>query len=158
MFPRIHTTCSSISRIVGYVEVICSFNVIIFNFRDLLHTTKRREEACKHLGVVLGEYCISCELQLAGPESVSQLDFSTLSEAVAEELFSRNLSRKEASLQTLSPDMEKVNLGAITVDDFLSPAHTLLQIQCVDQKSVVYDIFRTSKDFNIQVCDHEIFL
>ncbi|XP_058183885.1 ACT domain-containing protein ACR9-like isoform X2 [Rhododendron vialii] len=118
---------------------------------DLLHTTKRREEACKHLGVVLGEYCISCELQLAGPESVSQLDFSPLSEAVAEELFSHNLSRKEASLQTLSPDMEKVNLGAITFDDFLSPAHTLLQIQCVDQKSVVYDILRTSKDFNIQI-------
>lgn len=79
------------------------------------------------------------ELQLAGPESVSQQGFSSLPEAVTEELFSRNLSRKEASLQ-ISPDMEEVNLGAITVDNFLSPAHTLLQIQCVDQKSVMYDI------------------
>lgn len=119
---------------------------------DLLHTKKRRDDTCEHLSNVLGEYCISCDLQLAGPEYEShQPGFSSLPEAVAEELFNCELSSKEASSQALSPDMTKVKKATVTVDNFLSPAHTLLQIQCVDQKGLIYDILRTSKDCNIQI-------
>ncbi|KAK3037801.1 hypothetical protein RJ639_031842 [Escallonia herrerae] len=117
---------------------------------DLLHTKKRREEACEHLRVVLGEDCISCELQLAGPEYENQQGLSSLS-AVAEDLFSCELFDKEACSQALSRDMSKVKKAAVTVDNFLSPAHTLLQIQCLDQKGIIYDILRTSKDCNIQI-------
>ncbi|KAL6980505.1 ACT domain-containing protein acr9, partial [Sarracenia purpurea var. burkii] len=117
---------------------------------DLLHTKKRREDTCEHLSVILGEYCISCELQLAGPEYESQQGFSSLSKAVAEELFSSEMSNHSSS-QALSPDMRKVKTATITVDNLMSPAHTLLQIQCVDQKNLVYDILRTSKDCNIQI-------
>ena len=122
-------------------------------FRDLLHTKQRREDTCERLRAVLGKDCISCELQLAGSEYESQQGFSSLSEAVAEELFSSQLSNKKACSQALSPDMKKIKTATIMVDNFMSPAHTLLQIQCVDQKNLVYDILRTAKDCNIQVPD-----
>lgn len=118
---------------------------------NLLHTKNRREETCEHLSVVLGEFCISCELQLAGPEYKSQQGFSSLPEEVAEELFTSELSNKKACSQALSPDMKKFKTATVTVDNHMSPAHTLLQIQCVDQKNLVYDILRTSKDCNIQI-------
>lgn len=127
-------------------------NLSPYHFRDLLHTKSRREETCDHLIHVLGEDCISCELQLAGPEYESLQGFSALSQAVAEELFNCELSDKEASSQALSPEMIKVKKATtITIDNFMSPAHTLLQIQCLDQKGLIYDILRTSKDCNIQV-------
>ncbi|KAE9445218.1 hypothetical protein C3L33_22882, partial [Rhododendron williamsianum] len=92
-----------------------------------------------------------CELQLAGPEYESQQGFSSLPEEVAEELFTSELSNKKACSQALSPDMKKVKTATVTIDNLMSPAHTLLQIQCVDQKNLVYDILRTSKDCNIQI-------
>lgn len=107
-------------------------------FRDLLHTKIRREETCEHLSGVLGEYCISCELELAGPEYESQKGFTSISEEIADELFSCQLATKE-------------NDAVITVDNLMSPAHTLLQIQCLDQKALIYDILKISKDCNIQV-------
>lgn len=118
---------------------------------DLLHTKERQSDTREHLSDVLGEDCICCELQPAGPEYEGQQGFSSLSEAVAEELFSSELSNKKACSQALSPDMKKVKTTNVTIDNFMSPAHTLLQIQCVDQKNVVYDILRTSKDCNIQI-------
>ncbi|KAF7148183.1 hypothetical protein RHSIM_Rhsim03G0132600 [Rhododendron simsii] len=118
---------------------------------NLLHTKNRREETCENLSVILGEFCISCELQLAGPEYESQQGFSSLPEEVAEELFTLVLSNKKACSQALSPDMKKVKTATVTIDNLMSPAHTLLQIQCVDQKNLVYDILRTSKDCNIQI-------
>ncbi|XP_052203847.1 ACT domain-containing protein ACR9 [Diospyros lotus] len=123
----------------------------IIDSMDLLHTKKRREGTCEQLSAILGECCISCELELAGPEYESQQGFSSLQEAVAEELFSSELSTKEACSQALSPEMKKVKTANITIDNFMSPAHTLLQIQCVDQKNLVYDILRTSKDCDIQI-------
>lgn len=121
---------------------------------DLLHMRNRREETCEHLSSVLGDDCIGCELLPAGgPEYETQLSsFSSLSETVSKELFSSELSDKEAYIQNLSPEMQKLKTTTtITVDNYMSPAHTLLQIQCVDQKSLVYDILRTSKDFDIQI-------
>ncbi|XP_059666225.1 ACT domain-containing protein ACR9 [Cornus florida] len=118
---------------------------------DLLHTQKRRDDTCEHLSVVLGECCISCEIQLAGPEYGSQQEFSSLSPAVAEELFSCEMSNKEAHPQAISPAKSNVKKTTIKVDNILSQAHTLLQIQCADQKCLFYDVMRTSKDCNIQI-------
>lgn len=120
---------------------------------DLLHLIRRREETCEHLSGVLGDDCIGCELQpVGGPEYETQLGLSSFSEIVSKELFSSVLSDKDASLQKLSPDMTKIRTAnTVVVDNYLSPAHTLLQIQCADQKSLVYDILRTSKDLDIQI-------
>lgn len=121
-----------------------------FHIRDLLHTQQRRDETCEHLSDVLGEYCISCELQLSGAECEVQQGFTSLPQEVAEELFSCELS-KEAIPKSSASDMAKLKKATIAVDNLLSPVHTLLQIQCVDQKGLIYDILRTSKDCDIQV-------
>lgn len=127
------------------------YTTLLCHIRDLLHTKKRRDDTCEHINDEIGEDCISCELELAGPEYESQLGLSSLSKAVCEELFCCELSDREACSQALSADITKVKKATITVDNHLSPAHTLLQIQCVDQKGLIYDILRTAKDCNIQV-------
>ncbi|TXG49732.1 hypothetical protein EZV62_025607 [Acer yangbiense] len=118
---------------------------------ELLHTKKRRDDMCNHLLTIFGEFSISCELQLPGPEYESLQGFSSLPPAVAEELFGCELPDKEACSQGLSTHAATVDKASITVDNLLSPAHTLLQIKCADQKSLIYDILRTSKDLNIQI-------
>lgn len=134
-----------------------SYYILLSFFRELLHTKQRREETCEHLIAVLGEYSISCEIQLAGPEYESLQAFASLPPAVAEELFGSELPDKEDFSRVLSTEVTQ-NKASITVDNLLSPAHTLLQIKCADQKGLFYDILRTSKDLNIQVLGFELLL
>ncbi|MCL7033102.1 hypothetical protein MKW94_029798, partial [Papaver nudicaule] len=122
---------------------------------ELLHTKKRRNETCERLDAVLGDSCISCELQLAGPEyEALQNGASALSAAESEELFSCELSEKETHTQVLSPDLIKLKQATVKIDNSLSPGHTLFQIRCVDQKGLLYDIMRTSKDCDVQVLEY----
>lgn len=118
---------------------------------DLLHTKERQDETLKQLHDVLGESCISCELQLADPVYESHRGIPSLSPVVAEELFTCALLNKETLSQALSPDMTKLKESNVTMDNSLSPAHTLLQIHCADHKGLLYDIMRTLKDCNIKI-------
>lgn len=111
-----------------------------------LHVEGRKGSACNRIAVSLGEYCISCELELAGPEFDSQQTFSCLPETTVEELLNHNPS----SLDVDGNDT-KVTKPTIAIDKTLSPTHTLLQIQCVDQKGLIYDILRTSKDCDVKI-------
>ena len=88
---------------------------------------------------------------MAGPEYESLKAMPSLLPAVAEELFTYELADKEASSKELKSDLMTLKKATVTVDNLLSPAHTLLQIQCVDQKGLFYDILRTSKDCDFQV-------
>lgn len=137
--------------VILYIIVFYWLTWFSLDFRNLLHTKERRNDTCENLGRVLGECCISCEIELAGPEYEGQQDFSSLPEEVAEDLFSCELSNKESRSQALTSKLKNVKKATITVDNLMSPAHTLLQIQCVDQKGLIYDILRTSKDCDIQV-------
>ncbi|KAL4576340.1 hypothetical protein LXL04_012432 [Taraxacum kok-saghyz] len=108
-----------------------------------LHTKIRREETCEHLSAVLGGCCITCELEVAGPEYDVQEGHSCISETIAQQLFISDHNVNHLS---------KVKKTAtITVDNLLSPTHTLLQIHCFDQKGLVYDILKVSKDCNIRI-------
>ncbi|KAL6200140.1 hypothetical protein ACLB2K_029922 [Fragaria x ananassa] len=118
---------------------------------ELLHTKERQDKTLKQLQAVLGESCTSCELQLVGPEYDPHHGISSLSPVVAEELFRCELLDKEIRSQALSPDMAKLKNANVTIDNSLSPAHTLLQIHCVDHKGLFYDIMRTLKDGNIKI-------
>ncbi|KAK3442160.1 hypothetical protein EUGRSUZ_B02387 [Eucalyptus grandis] len=117
---------------------------------DLLHTKKRQDQTCEQLYAVLGESCISCELQLAGPEYGGHQAILTLSPAVAEELFRCEPLKDETYSRALTPDLTKLKKTTISADNTLSPAHTLLQIHSVDHKGLLYDIMRTLKDCSIQ--------
>ncbi|PWA76178.1 ACT domain-containing protein [Artemisia annua] len=118
---------------------------------NILHTKIGREETSEHISIMLGECCISCELELAGPEYESQQGFSSIPEAIAENLFSCDVSAAENGPRTLKSDAIKFKEASVVVDNTLSPAHSLLQIQCRDQKGLIYDIFRISKDCDIQI-------
>ncbi|RZC84059.1 hypothetical protein C5167_046844 [Papaver somniferum] len=118
---------------------------------ELLHTKKRRDDTCRSLYAILGDSCISCDLQLPGPEyDALQQGVSSPPPTVAEELFCCELSEKENLSHALSPDLNKLKSPGVTIDNSSSPAHTLLQIHCVDQKGLLYGIMRTLKDCNIQ--------
>nr|DAD25881.1 TPA_asm: hypothetical protein HUJ06_027349 [Nelumbo nucifera] len=118
---------------------------------ELLHTKRRQDDTCERLNAILGESCVSCELQLAGPEYEMQQGVSSISSEAAEELFNCEFSDKETRSQALSADLTKLKKACVTIDNSLSPAHTLIQMHCVDQKGLLYDIMRTMKDCNIQV-------
>ncbi|KAJ7980887.1 ACT domain containing protein [Quillaja saponaria] len=118
---------------------------------ELLHTRKRQDETCERLYAVLRDSCISCELQLAGPGCEINQGIASLSPALAEELFRCELSEHEICSQALSPDLAKLKKAKVMIDNSLSPAHTLLQINCADHKGLVYDIMRTLKDSNIKI-------
>ncbi|CAH8267573.1 unnamed protein product [Arabidopsis lyrata] len=119
---------------------------------DLLHTEKRQEETRGKFRSVLGESCISCELQLAGPEYECHQNVPSLSPAVAEELLtSEQFTAEDNRAQVLSDDMTKLKNVSVTFDNSLSPANTLLQIQCVDHRGLLYDVLRTLKDFDIKI-------
>ncbi|XP_073144890.1 ACT domain-containing protein ACR9 [Henckelia pumila] len=117
----------------------------------LLHTKERQNETCEQLYTVLGESCISCDLQLAGPQYDNSPGISSLSPHVSEELFRCTISDNEIHSQVLSPDFNELKRASVKTDNTLSPAHTLLQINCVDHKGFLYDIMRTLKDCNIQI-------
>ncbi|XP_020223376.1 ACT domain-containing protein ACR9 [Cajanus cajan] len=119
--------------------------------KELLHTKNRQDETCERLNDVLRDSCISCELQLAGPEYECNQGISSLSPALAEELFRCELSDNEVRSQALSPDMTKLKKTNVTLDNSLSPAHTLIQIRCADHKGLLYDIMRTLKDMNMKI-------
>jgi len=125
--------------------------LLLCYLREKLHTKSRQEETYKQLHAVLGESCVSLELQLADSEYEILQGTSSISPAVAEELFASEYSKKECPMQALSPDMTKLKETVVNVDNSLSPSHTLLQIHCVDHKGLLYDIMRTLKDHDIQV-------
>lgn len=118
---------------------------------EKLHTKARQEETYKQLRSVLGESCISLELQLADSQYEVLQGTSSISPAVAEELFACEYSKKERPMQALSPDMTKLKEAIVNVDNSLSPSHTLLQIHCADHKGLLYDIMRTLKDHDVQI-------
>ncbi|CAH2065263.1 unnamed protein product, partial [Thlaspi arvense] len=122
-----------------------------FSARDLLHTKKRQDETLEEFLSVLGESCISCELELAGPEFECHQNIPSLSPAVAQELFTQHTD-EDSRAQVLTDDMIKLkNSTNVTLDNSLSPAHTLLQIRCVDHRGLLYDVLRTLKDFDIKI-------
>lgn len=121
------------------------------NFREQLHSKKRRDDACDKLHTVLGESCTSVDIQSAGYNYDSVPPISSLSQSTVAGLFRSELSEKEERSLALSPDMKKLKLASVTIDNSLSPAHSLLQINCVDHKGFLYDIMRILKDIDIQV-------
>lgn len=62
---------------------------------------------------------------LADPEYAdSQLGCSSISSAIAERLFSSQLSEKEIHSQAFSPELVKLKKSNINIDNSLSLAHT----------------------------------
>uniref|UniRef100_A0A1D1Y8N0 ACT domain-containing protein ACR n=1 Tax=Anthurium amnicola TaxID=1678845 RepID=A0A1D1Y8N0_9ARAE len=119
----------------------------ITDTRELLHTKKRKEETYDQLRTVLGESMIKCEIELASTElTISSLPSSFLPRAITEEIFTLELPDEPPRGASHAHDSLSV-----TMDNSLSPSHTLVQILCRDHKGLLYDVMRTLKDYNIQI-------
>ncbi|KAK3043047.1 hypothetical protein RJ639_002615 [Escallonia herrerae] len=118
----------------------------ITDTRELLHTKKRQEDTSDNLRAVLEDAMISCDIEMAGPEiTACSQGPPFLPPAITEDTFDLEMldERRSGSFPS--------NSVSITMDNCLSPAHTLVQIICQDHKGLLYDIMRTSKDYNIQI-------
>lgn len=114
--------------------------------REQLHTKMRQEETINHLRAVLGDTMVSCEIELAGQEVTACSQGSPfLPSAITEETSSLELLDGNQSSSHFS------NPVFVSMDNTLSPAHTIVQIECQDHKGLIYDIMRTLKDLNIQI-------
>eukprot|EP01018_Ginkgo_biloba_P020517 Gb_15457 [translate_table: standard] len=120
--------------------------------RELLHTKNRQDDACDQLKAILGESSTHCEVRLTSPEFGGlECTACCLPPSITEDMFSHEHFKLETDLRSLGANAEPLNRASVTIDNSLSPAHTLLQILCKDQKGLIYDIMRTLKDYNIQV-------
>lgn len=93
---------------------------------------------------------ISCDIEKVGPEVTASQSPSLLPPGITEDMF--KLEMGDQPQRGLVPR----NNVSITMDNSLSPAHTLVQIVCQDHKGLLYDIMRTLKDYNIQVTNFKI--
>ncbi|XP_059305902.1 ACT domain-containing protein ACR10 [Lycium ferocissimum] len=118
----------------------------ITDTRELLHTKKRQDDTRYQLKSVLGDAMISCDIEMVGSEITGRSQGpSFLPQEIAEDMFSFEILHEHQSRSLAC------NKASITVDNLLSPGHTLIQIVCQDQKGLLYDIMRTLKDYNIQI-------
>lgn len=109
----------------------------ITDTREQLHTKKRQDETLKRLKDTLGADIFSCDIEPVRPEVVTCSTVSNLPPSIVED-----------NPETAVVACENVT---VTFDNSLSPAHTLVQIECQDHKGLLYDIMRTLKDYNIQI-------
>lgn len=114
--------------------------------RELLHSKRRQDETFHCLKAVLGNALLCCEIELAKSDVTACSQGSPhLPSVITEEIFSLEWTNGRLKRPVASIPI------SITVDNNLSPSHTLVQIFCPDHKGLVYDIMRTLKDYNIQV-------
>lgn len=89
---------------------------------------------------------ISCNIEKVGQEITACSQSSLfLPSAITEETFESTIPDE------LSSGSLNFSSVPITIDNLLSPSHTLVQIICSDHKGLLYDIMRTLKDYSIQV-------
>ncbi|KAH9671179.1 ACT domain-containing protein ACR10 [Citrus sinensis] len=113
--------------------------------RELLHTRKRKEDTYEHLKTILGNAMISCDVEMVGTEITACSQASSfLPSAIIDML------HLDMPVELPSGSLTCSNVS-VTIDNSLSPGHTLVQIVCQDHKGLLYDIMRTLKDYNIQV-------
>ncbi|XP_061357141.1 ACT domain-containing protein ACR10-like [Gastrolobium bilobum] len=118
----------------------------ITDTRELLHTKKRKDDTIEQLTDILEDTFITIDIELVGTEITNCSQASSfLPTAITEDVFDLELPDLVRS-GTLRSDYVSV-----TMDNLLSPAHTLVQIMCQDHKGLLYDIMRTLKDYNIQI-------
>ncbi|KAL7133487.1 hypothetical protein ABFS83_12G143900 [Erythranthe nasuta] len=118
----------------------------ITDTRELLHTKQRKEDTCDHLRDVIGDSTITCDIQMVGPEIASCSLVPSFHSDSTEGIFDIEMLEKNGEDSTVA-----FKRPSITMDNLLSPSHTLVQIVCRDHKGLLYDVMRTLKDYNIQV-------
>ncbi|KAG9441763.1 hypothetical protein H6P81_017617 [Aristolochia fimbriata] len=118
----------------------------ITDTRQLLHARNRQEETQDQLRNVLGDSFIDCTIELADVEvTTCSQSASFLPPAILGQMFCLEMPEEPEG------SSRSTNTFSVSMDNSLSPSHTLIQILCQDHKGLLYDIMRTLKDYNIQI-------
>lgn len=118
----------------------------ITDTRELLHTKKRKDDTIEQLRDILEYAVFTIDIELVGPDTTACSQASSfLPAAITDDDFT---SEKPDLVRSGTLRSDNVS---ITMDNTLSPAHTLVQIMCQDHKGLLYDIMRTLKDYNIKI-------
>lgn len=88
---------------------------------------------------------ISCDVEMVGTEITACSQASSFLPSAIIDMFHLDMPVELPSGSLTSSNV------SVTIDNSLSPGHTLVQIVCQDHKGLLYDIMRTLKDYNIQV-------
>jgi hypothetical protein len=114
---------------------------------------KRGEQVGDQLKDLLGSSFSYSDLSEASPET-ADLSCAPLVHTVAKDLFADVISPTETE-NDRSRGGSHTSLGGegtmVTIDNSISPVHSLLQVTCKSHKGLVYDCLRTLKDVNLQV-------
>jgi hypothetical protein len=125
-----------------------------WDHRDKLPLKKRAEEVGDQLKELLGSSFSHSEFSEASP-GIGDLTCAPLAPMVANDVFAAVPAPTETEMDR-SQGGPPTSLGGeetvVTVDNSISPVHTLLQITCKNRKGLVYDCLRTLRDVNLQVC------
>lgn len=119
--------------------------------RDELSSQHRVEEVCDRIREVFGdpETEMNCVLEGKVP-APNGLALSTAMPTTVEEYLLPEKLRDIWS-DKLIPAEKVVSTVDVTVDNSMSPAHSLLQIKAKDRKGLLYDCLRLLKDHRLQV-------
>ncbi|CAK9256508.1 unnamed protein product [Sphagnum jensenii] len=121
--------------------------------RNKLPLKKRGEQVGDQLKDLLGSSFSYSDLSEASPE-MADLSCAPLVHTVAKDLFADVISPTETE-NDRSRGGSHTSLGGegtmVTIDNSISPVHSLLQVTCKSHKGLVYDCLRTLKDVNLQV-------
>ncbi|KAH9572703.1 hypothetical protein CY35_02G166000 [Sphagnum magellanicum] len=124
-----------------------------WDHRDKLPLKKRAEEVRDQLKELLGSSFSHSEFSEASP-GIGDLTCAPLAPMVANDVFAAvraptgtEMDRSQGGPHTSLGGEETV----VTVDNSISPVHTLLQVTCKNRKGLVYDCLRTLRDVNLQV-------
>ncbi|XP_019428784.1 PREDICTED: ACT domain-containing protein ACR10-like [Lupinus angustifolius] len=116
----------------------------ITDTRELLHTKKRKNDTIEQLTDILDD-AITIDIELVGPEVTACSQASSfLPNAITEDVDMELPATVRSGVLTSGS-------VSISMDNLLSPGHTLVQIMCQDHKGLLYDIMRTLKDYNIKI-------
>ncbi|CAK9872048.1 unnamed protein product [Sphagnum jensenii] len=114
---------------------------------------KRAEEVGDQLKELLGSSFSHSEFSEASP-GIGDLTCAPLAPMVANDVFAAVPAPIETEMDR-SQGGPHTSLGGeetvVTVDNSISPVHTLLQVTCKNRKGLVYDCLRTLRDVNLQV-------
>ncbi|CAI8614659.1 unnamed protein product [Vicia faba] len=134
----------------------------ITDTRELLHTEKRRDDTVNKLTAILKNVFNTIDIELVDPSIFENVFNATDIESVDSELVdseATGFSQASLYLPNVITNVFDLQSGtfrsdsvSIVMDNTLSPAHTLVQIMCHDHKGLLYDIMRTMKEYNIQIC------
>eukprot|EP00850_Spirogloea_muscicola_P006320 SM000030S11329 [mRNA] locus=s30:95988:98609:- [translate_table: standard] len=154
---RVNVTTSPDDKAVDLFFVIDNrykclhLSMVEIEYKGELPAKHRAEEVCSRVqeALGLGDPSTRCELSAAGALAQDCALALVMPPSVEHSLF---LEKEHGSdYDELEPGEKVVSPVPVTLDNGLSPAHSVIQIVARERKGLLYDCLRSLKDVHLQV-------